>query len=72
MSSENQFDPQDLKMGDLIDLTIPGSGESTYIVGEIVGLRADYFSPDTVAVLIRGIDIWITITDEMRVSLADV
>jgi len=60
-----------LKMGDLIDLTIPGP-ESTYVVGEIVGVRADYFSPDTIAILIRGIDLWITITDDMRVSLADV
>ena len=71
MSNQESWEIQDLKMGDLIDLTIPGP-ESTYIVGEVVGLRADYFNPDTVAVLIRGIDIWITITDEMRVSLADV
>jgi hypothetical protein len=66
------MNPQDLQMGDLIDLKITRLPESTFIVGEIVGLRRDYFQPDSIAVLIGGIDIWITLTDDMVVRLADV
>lgn len=66
------MNPQELKMGDIVDLKIKREPEATYIVGEVVGIRADYFSPDTVAILVGGIDLWITISDQMEVSLLDV
>jgi len=41
-------------------------------VGEVQGVRSDYFMPDQVAILVGGIDIWLTITDQIEVRLADV
>jgi len=67
------MNPQDLTIGDLVDLTIKRpNNENTYIVGEVQGVRSDYFMPDQVAILVGGIDIWLTITDQIEVRLADV
>jgi hypothetical protein len=62
----------ELKIGDMVDLTIQRDPENTYIVGEVQGIRQDYFKPDQVAILVGGIDIWISLTDEIEVRLADV
>tara|TARA_B110000971_G_scaffold221117_1_gene266978 strand:+ start:753 stop:953 length:201 start_codon:yes stop_codon:yes gene_type:complete len=62
----------DLKIGDLVDLTIKREPENTYIVGEVQGIRQDYFKPDQIAILVGGIDIWLSLTDTIEVRLADV
>jgi len=62
----------ELNIGDMVDLTINRPTENTYIVGEVQGIRSDYFAPDQVAILVAGIDIWLVITDEIEVRLADV
>ncbi len=62
----------DLKIGDLVDLTIKRDPENTYIVGEVQGIRQDYFKPDQMAILVGGIDIWISLTENIEVRLADV
>jgi hypothetical protein len=62
----------DLKIGDLVDLTVKRDPENTYIVGEVQGIRQDYFKPDQMAILVGGIDIWISLTDDIEVRLADV
>ena len=62
----------DLKIGDLVDLTIKREPENTYIVGEVQGIRQDYFKPDQMAILVGGIDIWLSLTDTIEVRLADV
>ncbi len=64
--------PHKLKIGDLVDLTINRDPENTYIVGEIQGIRQDYFMPDQVAILVAGIDLWLSLTDDVDVRLADV
>jgi len=66
------MNPQDLTIGDMVDLTINRPGENTFIVGEVQGIRTDYYSPDQVAILVGGIDIWLVITDDIEVRLADV
>jgi len=38
----------------------------------VLGVRQDYFKPDQIAILVAGIDIWISLTDEIEVRLADV
>ena len=62
----------DLKIGDLVELTVKRDPENTYIVGEVQGIRQDYFKPDQMAILVGGIDIWISLTDDIEVRLADV
>lgn len=66
------MNPQELKIGDLVDLTIKRDPENTYIVGEVLGVRQDYFKPDQVAILVGGIDLWLSLTDQVEVRLADV
>lgn len=66
------MNPQELKIGDLVDLTIKRDPENTYIVGEVLGVRQDYFKPDQVAILVGGIDLWLSLTDDVEVRLADV
>jgi hypothetical protein len=65
------MNPQDLKIGDIVDLTIRREPENTYIVGEVQGVRQDYFKADQVAILVAGIDLWLTLTDNVIVRLAD-
>lgn len=65
------MDPQELKIGDIVDLTIRREPENTYIVGVVQGVRQDYFKVDQVAVLIGGIDLWLSLTDDVDVRLAD-
>jgi len=40
-------------------------------VGEVQGVRQDYFKADQVAILVAGIDLWLTLTDNVDVRLAD-
>lgn len=58
--------PQDLRVGQVLDMKITHGVTTTYIVGTIVGIRADYFNPDITAVLIAGIDNWIVLKDEIE------
>jgi hypothetical protein len=58
-----------LKIGDILDLKIIRAENSTFIVGEIVGIRQDYYNPDQIAVLIAGIDPWMVIGDNMEWSV---
>lgn len=60
------MNPQELVVGQIIDLKITRNEEVTYIVGKVVGIRADYFNPDTVAVLISGIDWWMVLGDDVE------
>ena len=62
----------DLKIGDMVDLTIKREPENTYIVGEVQGIRQDYIYPDQIAILVAGIEIWLRLTDDIEVRLADV
>lgn len=66
------MNPQELKIGDLVDLTIKRDPENTYIVGEVVGIRQEYFHPDQVAILVAGIDLWLSLGENVEVRLADV
>ena len=66
------MDGKDLTIGDMVDLTINRQPENAYIVGEVVGIRQHYFNPDWVSILVGGIDLWIDITDEVDLRLADV
>lgn len=66
------MDPKELKIGDLVDLTIKRAPENTYIVGEVLGIRQDYFNADQVAILVGGIDLWLSLNDDVEVRLADV
>lgn len=67
------MDPKELSIGDMIDLTLLLEPENTYIVGEVKGIREQYFNPDGISVLIAGIDMWLDLVpDETVVRLADV
>ncbi len=62
----------DLKIGDLVDLTILREPENTYLVGQVLGVRQDYTYQDRIAILVGGIDLWLTMDDNVEVRLADV
>lgn len=67
------MDPKELSIGDMIDLTLLLDSENTYIVGEVLGIRQQYFNPDGISVLIAGIDVWLDLDlDKTVVRLADV
>lgn len=60
------MNPQDLTVGQMVDLKINRNNEATFIVGRVVGIRADYFNPDTVAVLISGVDWWLVLDENVE------
>jgi|TARA_R110000803_G_scaffold71205_1_gene134344 hypothetical protein len=62
----------DLKIGDIVDLTILREPENTYLVGQVLGVRQDYTYQDRIAILVGGIDLWLTMDDNVEVRLADV
>jgi hypothetical protein len=61
----------EIKIGEILDLTINRDGSKTYIVGPVKGIRAGYVNPDDVAVLLGGLDIWLTLTKDVEVRYAD-
>lgn len=63
------MNPQNVTVGQTVDLKITRNEEATYIVGRVVGIRADYFNPDTVAVLINGIDWWLVLDDNVEMEV---
>ena len=62
----------ELKIGDIVDLTIQRAPENTYLVGQVLGVRQDYIYQDRIAILVGGIDLWLTMDDSVEVRLADV
>ena len=62
----------ELKIGDIVDLTIQRDPENTYLVGQVLGVRQDYIYQDRIAILVGGIDLWLTMDDSVEVRLADV
>jgi len=62
----------ELKIGDIVDLTIQRDPENTYLVGQVLGVRQDYIYQDRIAILVGGIDLWLTMDDNVEVRLADV
>lgn len=58
-------------IGDVLDIKIPKGETATYIVGTVIGVRQDYFNVDLVAVLIQGIDLWMTLDETMEVEFID-
>lgn len=62
----------ELKIGDMVDLTIQRDPENTYLVGQVLGVRQDYIYQDRIAILVGGIDLWLTMDDNVEVRLADV
>lgn len=65
------MNPQEIKLGEVLDLTINNKTSKTYIVAEVQGVRQDYINPDLVAVLLAGVDQWLTLTDKVEVRYAD-
>lgn len=63
--------PQEIRIGEILDLTINTKSSKTYIVGEVLGVRQDYINPDLVAVMLAGIDQWLTLSDKVEVRYAD-
>ena len=57
----------DLKIGDIVDLTILREPENTYLVGQVLGVRQDYTYQDRIAILVGGIDLWLTMDDNVEV-----
>lgn len=41
------------------------------IIGEVVGVRADYLDPDLKAVKVKGIELWIQLTDDVSWEVLD-
>lgn len=58
-------------IGDVLDIKIPKNDLATYLVGTVIGVRQDYFNVDQVAVLISGIDLWLTIDETMEVEFIE-
>jgi hypothetical protein len=58
-------------IGDVVDIRIPKNELVTYIVGTVTGVRQDYFNVDQVAILISGIDLWITLDETMEVDFIE-
>ena len=46
-------------------------GDWSSVIGEVVGVRADYIEPDLVAVKIKGIELWIQLTDSVVFEVLD-
>lgn len=65
------MEPKEIKIGEILDLTINTKTSKTYIVGEVLGIRQDYVNPDLVAVLLAGIDQWLTLSEKVEVRYAD-
>lgn len=65
------MNPQEIKLGEILDLTINNTTSKTYIVAEVQGVRQDYIYPDRVAILLAGIDQWLTLSDKVEVRYAD-
>jgi hypothetical protein len=63
--------PQEIRIGEILDLTINTKTSKTYIVGKVLGVRQDYINPDLVAVMVAGIDQWLTLSDKVEVRYAD-
>lgn len=62
------MEPQNIRIGQIIDLKINRAEQPTYIVGPVQGIRQDYFNVDQVAVLISGVDLWLVLDDTVEVS----
>lgn len=62
---------QEIKIGEVLDLTINRDGSKSYIVAPVKGIREGYVNPDDVAVLLGGIDMWLTLTKDVEVRYAD-
>lgn len=63
--------PQEIRIGEILDLTINNKTSKTYIVGEVLGVRQDFINPDIIAVMLAGIDQWLRLTENVEVRYAD-
>ena len=59
-----------VQVGDVVKVrTVNSLGLiDTTVLGEIVGVRADYSNPDQRAVLVRGLELWIVLDDTVTIE----
>lgn len=59
----------DVQVGDVVKVTVVNDGFiDTSVFGEVVGVRADYSNPDLRAVLVRGLELWIVLGDDVEIA----
>ena len=58
-----------VQVGDVVKVTVVNEGFiDTSVFGEVVGVRADYLNPDLRAVLVRGLELWIVLGDDVEIA----
>ena len=63
---------ENLQLGVNVKLRIhTPDGDWSSIIGEVVGVRADYLDPDLKAVKVKGIELWIQLTDAVSCEVLD-
>lgn len=62
---------KEIKIGEILDLTINREGVKSYVVAPVKGIREGYVNPGDVAVLLGGLDLWLTLTKDVEVRYAD-
>lgn len=58
-----------VQVGDVVKIALLNSGGiRTSVLGEVVGVRADYSNPDQRAVLVRNLELWIVLGDDVEIE----
>lgn len=58
-----------VQVGDVVKIALLNSGGiRTSVLGEVVGVRADYSNPDQRAVLVRNLELWIVLGDDLEIE----